>query len=276
MTPETTHAALLAARDALTEAWTDLHEWVRTTRYAREHVPIEHRHHIGHERGMAETEAIRGRIQDACKLVDAALAAQPAGPSCGAPSRACKANRTADPPQDCDWPFCGCDEHATKVIETLVECGWSAPQPGTGHYLGVLHTCAECNEPLHMIPTCKRCDQPRASKGAVHGEAEPAPAAETGSTHGVTREQVEALQLDHAPSTYVEQGWEDAIEAVLRLCPADAPRPTHTPDGEEIIGWTAPQPARPIVRAKAKFYPNPEDGADAPAQETTPEPRAKR
>jgi hypothetical protein len=29
-----------------------------------------------------------------------------------------------DPPQDCDWPFCGCDEHATKVIDTLQECGW--------------------------------------------------------------------------------------------------------------------------------------------------------
>jgi hypothetical protein len=36
-----------------------------------------------------------------------------------------------DPPQDCDWPFCGCDEHATKVIATLQECGWgpNAPSP---------------------------------------------------------------------------------------------------------------------------------------------------
>jgi len=33
-----------------------------------------------------------------------------------------------DPPQDCDWPFCGCDEHALKVIATLQECGWG-PQP---------------------------------------------------------------------------------------------------------------------------------------------------
>ena len=32
-----------------------------------------------------------------------------------------------------------------------------------------------------------------------------------------SREQIEALRLDHAPSTYVEQGWEDAIERVLAL-----------------------------------------------------------
>jgi hypothetical protein len=31
-----------------------------------------------------------------------------------------------DPPQDCDWPFCGCDPHATKVIEALQEMGWGA------------------------------------------------------------------------------------------------------------------------------------------------------
>jgi hypothetical protein len=29
----------------------------------------------------------------------------------------------ADHSQDCDWPFCGCDPHATKVIGTLQECG---------------------------------------------------------------------------------------------------------------------------------------------------------
>lgn len=27
-------------------------------------------------------------------------------------------------PQDCDWPFCGCDERASKVMDTLLECGW--------------------------------------------------------------------------------------------------------------------------------------------------------
>ncbi len=31
----------------------------------------------------------------------------------------CKANKTADPPQDCDWPVCGCDPYAAKVIDAL-------------------------------------------------------------------------------------------------------------------------------------------------------------
>lgn len=26
-------------------------------------------------------------------------------------------------PQDCDWPFCGCDPAASKVLEALKECG---------------------------------------------------------------------------------------------------------------------------------------------------------
>ncbi len=28
-----------------------------------------------------------------------------------------------DVPADCNWPFCGCDAHATEVLETLQECG---------------------------------------------------------------------------------------------------------------------------------------------------------
>lgn len=31
-------------------------------------------------------------------------------------------------PADCDWPFCGCDSHATRVIETLHETGWRSPE----------------------------------------------------------------------------------------------------------------------------------------------------
>ena len=27
-------------------------------------------------------------------------------------------------PADCDYPFCGCSEEASSVIETLQECGW--------------------------------------------------------------------------------------------------------------------------------------------------------
>jgi hypothetical protein len=29
----------------------------------------------------------------------------------------------SDPPADCDWPMCGCDPYADKVITTLDECG---------------------------------------------------------------------------------------------------------------------------------------------------------
>ena len=33
------------------------------------------------------------------------------------------ANMGANDPQDCDWPVCGCDPHADKVIEALQESG---------------------------------------------------------------------------------------------------------------------------------------------------------
>ena len=28
-----------------------------------------------------------------------------------------------DPPQECNWPVCGCDAHADRVIAALGECG---------------------------------------------------------------------------------------------------------------------------------------------------------
>ncbi|MDD5358304.1 MAG: hypothetical protein PHX80_04105 [Candidatus Nanoarchaeia archaeon] len=37
----------------------------------------------------------------------------------------CKANNTADPPEECDWPFCDCDPFATKIIEAIDESGLS-------------------------------------------------------------------------------------------------------------------------------------------------------
>ena len=27
-------------------------------------------------------------------------------------------------PLDCSWPFCGCDDRAEKVVQSLQECGW--------------------------------------------------------------------------------------------------------------------------------------------------------
>lgn len=41
----------------------------------------------------------------------------------------CRAKRTADPPQDCNWPLCGCDPYADRVIGALLECGWNPPSP---------------------------------------------------------------------------------------------------------------------------------------------------
>jgi hypothetical protein len=31
-------------------------------------------------------------------------------------------------PGECNWPDCGCDPHATKVIESLMEQGWTSPR----------------------------------------------------------------------------------------------------------------------------------------------------
>jgi hypothetical protein len=40
----------------------------------------------------------------------------------------CKARAGAfDPPVDCDWPTCGCDPLAEKVIDALRESGWTNP-----------------------------------------------------------------------------------------------------------------------------------------------------
>jgi hypothetical protein len=45
----------------------------------------------------------------------------------------CMGRRQALPePAECNWPDCGCDPHATKVIESLIEQGWSAPQSQAG------------------------------------------------------------------------------------------------------------------------------------------------
>ena len=38
----------------------------------------------------------------------------------------CKVKRTAAPPQDCNWPFCGCDPAANRVRDAIEGGG-----PGT-------------------------------------------------------------------------------------------------------------------------------------------------
>jgi hypothetical protein len=42
--------------------------------------------------------------------------------------RKCAADMYADPPRDCDAPFCGCHPEWHKVIEMLQECGWQSPE----------------------------------------------------------------------------------------------------------------------------------------------------
>ena len=39
------------------------------------------------------------------------------------PGWKCGASKSMDPPQDCDWPVCGCDPYADKVIAALQESG---------------------------------------------------------------------------------------------------------------------------------------------------------
>lgn len=36
--------------------------------------------------------------------------------------------QTLPEPGECNWPDCGCDSAATKVIESLIEQGWTPPR----------------------------------------------------------------------------------------------------------------------------------------------------
>ncbi len=44
-------------------------------------------------------------------------------------TRKCMADMHADPPRDCDAPFCGCNPEWTRTIEQLQECGWQRVPP---------------------------------------------------------------------------------------------------------------------------------------------------
>lgn len=37
----------------------------------------------------------------------------------------------SDPPQDCDFPFCGCSRNASEAVATLLECGWVNQEEAT-------------------------------------------------------------------------------------------------------------------------------------------------
>jgi hypothetical protein len=74
--------------------------------------------------GATPAESCRPAVRNAFKALDAAravLAAAPKQPwTCAA-----RAQGTAggNDPADCDWPGCGCDPYATRVIEALEEQG---------------------------------------------------------------------------------------------------------------------------------------------------------
>ena len=63
----------------------------------------------------------------------------------------CAARASTDPPQECDWPICGCDPHANKVLDVGLK--------RRRHQL----TCAMCGSFLALVregattTVCKRC-----------------------------------------------------------------------------------------------------------------------
>lgn len=44
----------------------------------------------------------------------------------------CRADPQAIEPTDCNWPYCGCDPHADRVMEGLIEHGWRSPDECEG------------------------------------------------------------------------------------------------------------------------------------------------
>lgn len=65
----------------------------------------------------------------------------------------CMGRKQALPePGECNWPDCGCDPHATKVIESLIEQGWNAltlKQPGAMREAleQIIQVCLDNEEP---------------------------------------------------------------------------------------------------------------------------------
>jgi hypothetical protein len=79
---------------------------------------------------------------------------RPAGMGAHAVCKAMHSGAGGTEPQDCDWPVCGCDPHATKVIEALLEGGASFEQvrPVTYARAGEVVVC----ENGHEITTIAR------------------------------------------------------------------------------------------------------------------------
>jgi hypothetical protein len=106
---------------------------------------------------------------------------------------------------------------------------------------------------VRLLNLTSQLDQARAAQQAAeHREAE----------------QGKALRAIHKVCDEASN-WRDAharrLEIRVLARPALAspstpsPRPTHTADGKEILGWSAPQPALPIVRAAMRPFRDPDD-----------------
>ena len=75
----------------------------------------------------AITTGFWGCSHQPCKQASRYLREQPKHFSCRV-----RAAGLTDPPQDCDWPFCGCDPAATRVLNTIEESGMKICRQETG------------------------------------------------------------------------------------------------------------------------------------------------
>jgi hypothetical protein len=78
-----------------------------------------------------------GRMLRAIRISEEGLAAAREQPT---QAFECKARTgKADPPQDCDWPFCGCDPAAERVLTAIQESGLKLVREPTQEKLPLGH-----------------------------------------------------------------------------------------------------------------------------------------
>lgn len=77
----------------------------------------------------------------------------------------CKAQRTADPPQDCGWPMCGCDPAADKVVAALQEMDMLSNAAVGAHGEQQRSCVASPGGECDFAPrVCVWCDRPEGAK----------------------------------------------------------------------------------------------------------------
>ncbi|EHK77735.1 hypothetical protein SM0020_12445 [Sinorhizobium meliloti CCNWSX0020] len=126
-----TFATIEAAKSA---AQADYEARIRSALIERKAEPLEHVEKVSTEAAMSqwerslkrpdlcEKDRVRGAIE-AYKRQAFAFAISPTPPAAQI-SFECSARKQSLPePADCDWPFCGCDPYADKVIAAIEESG---------------------------------------------------------------------------------------------------------------------------------------------------------